>query len=77
MISRPVAPLRSQVQEMNTESPHSRYSIESVAKACDLLQVFIDEKAESLSLSELTARLSLNKNAVFRMLTTLTNKVSW
>lgn len=55
-------------------TPPSRYSIEAVAKALDLLQVFIAEKAEALSLSELAVKLGLNKNAVFRLLATLTEK---
>ncbi len=52
----------------------TRYTIDAVARVLDLLQVFIDEKAESLSLSELTAKLGLNKNAVFRLLATLLEK---
>ncbi|MGH9840594.1 MAG: IclR family transcriptional regulator [Blastocatellia bacterium] len=52
----------------------SRYSIEVVAKAFDLLQVFIDEEKDALSLSEIAARVGLNKNAVFRLLVTLTEK---
>lgn len=52
----------------------SRYSIEVVAKAFDLLQVFIDEKKDALSLGEIAARVGLNKNAVFRLLVTLTEK---
>jgi IclR family KDG regulon transcriptional repressor len=52
----------------------NRYSIEAVAKAADILQVFLDIKKESLSFTEISAAVGLNKNAVFRLLSTLTEK---
>jgi IclR family acetate operon transcriptional repressor len=52
----------------------NRYSIEAVAKALDILQVFLDRKKESLSFTEITTSVGLNKNAVFRLLYTLTEK---
>jgi len=52
----------------------NRYSIEAVAKAADILQVFLDLKKESLSFTEISASVGLNKNAVFRLLYTLTEK---
>jgi DNA-binding IclR family transcriptional regulator len=52
----------------------NRYSIEAVAKAIDVLQVFLDRKRESLSFTEINEAVQLNKNAVFRLLYTLTEK---
>jgi len=57
-----------------TAAPPSRYSVEAVAKALDILQVFIDEKKEALTLSEVIGRVGLSKNSVFRLLVTLTEK---
>jgi DNA-binding IclR family transcriptional regulator len=48
------------------------YSIEAVSKALAILQVFIDEKKQELSLTEITSMVEMNKNAVFRLLFTLT-----
>jgi IclR family transcriptional regulator, KDG regulon repressor len=48
------------------------YVIGAVSKALAVLQVFIDEKKQELSLTEVTSLVGLNKNAVFRLLFTLT-----
>jgi len=53
-------------------SPKTNYSIEAVSKALAILQVFIAEKKEELSLTEITSAVGMNKNAVFRLLFTLT-----
>ncbi len=53
-------------------SPKTNYSIEAVSKALAILQVFITEKKEELSLTEITSAVRMNKNAVFRLLFTLT-----
>jgi DNA-binding IclR family transcriptional regulator len=52
----------------------TRYSIEAVGKAVDILQVFIDEKGGALSFTEIATRVRLSKNGVFRLLATLTEK---
>jgi IclR family acetate operon transcriptional repressor len=52
----------------------NRYSIEAVAKALDILQVFLNLKKDSLSFTEIATAVGLNKNAVFRLLYTLTEK---
>ncbi|HUQ95833.1 MAG TPA: IclR family transcriptional regulator [Bryobacteraceae bacterium] len=52
----------------------NRYSIEAVAKALDILQVFLNLKKDSLSFTEIATSVGLNKNAVFRLLYTLTEK---
>jgi IclR family transcriptional regulator, KDG regulon repressor len=64
------------VAKMNLRSTQlkGKYSIEVVAKAFDILQIFIDAKKEALSLTELTASAKLNKNAVFRLLFTMIEK---
>src|SRR5438093_758313 len=54
------------------KNPKTNYSIEAVSKALSILQVFIDEKKEELSLTEITSLVGMNKNAVFRLLFTLT-----
>lgn len=52
----------------------TRYSVDAVSKALDILQVFIDSKKESLALAEITTLVKLNKNAVFRLLFTIVEK---
>jgi IclR family KDG regulon transcriptional repressor len=52
----------------------TRYSVDAVSKAFDILQVFIDSKKESLALGEITTLVKLNKNAVFRLLFTMAEK---
>jgi DNA-binding IclR family transcriptional regulator len=52
----------------------TRYSIEAVGKAVDILQVFIDEKWAAISFTEIATRVRLSKNGVFRLLATLTEK---
>jgi ribose transport system substrate-binding protein len=52
------------------EPKRSRYLVESVLRACDLLQAFAAE-GELLSLRELAARTGLSKTTAFRLLRTL------
>jgi DNA-binding IclR family transcriptional regulator len=54
------------------KNPGTNYSIEAVSKALAILQVFIDERKQELSLTQITSLVRLNKNAVFRLLFTLT-----
>jgi len=60
--------------QVDNRMTKTRYSIEAVGKAVDILQVFIDEKGGALSFTEIATRVQLSKNGVFRLLATLTEK---
>src|SRR5437867_1875420 len=49
----------------------ARYSIDVVGKVFDILQVFIDQGRPALSFTEILERVTLTKNAVFRLLVSL------
>lgn len=51
--------------------PKSEYVIQTVANALRLLETFREGEAEELGVTELSRRLSLHKNNVFRLLATL------
>jgi ribose transport system substrate-binding protein len=52
------------------KSPDSRYTLESVSRACDILRVFGDDR-QTLSLAEVVERTGLERTISFRLLRTL------
>src|SRR5262249_15434170 len=52
------------------DQPRSRYRIDAVSRACDILEAF-QFNGESLRLQEIVARTQMNKTRAFRILCTL------
>lgn len=51
-----------------------RKTVTSIARALDVLQLFVDSQHEDLGVTEIAKRLQLSKAVVHRILTTLTDK---
>jgi len=58
---------------MRTEAPHTNYVIQTVAHALDLLELFQESNSE-LGITDLSKRLHLHKNNVFRLVATLNSR---
>jgi len=67
--------VRRKNEQKNKAETHltSGYTIQSVSRACDVLQCFASEK-ETLSLAEIELRTSLSKPTAFRIVTTLVER---
>lgn len=57
-------------KEGNTKKRKSRYNIEALSRGLEILELFTIENP-SLSLTEMTASLTLSKSTIFRILSTL------